>query len=375
MEPTHVFEQHPVPQHISSYQFRLVGDMTIKQFLELAAGAGISLLFYASPLPAFLKWPFIIFFALAGAALAFLPIQDRPLEQWVSAFFRSIYSPTILYWVQPSEPIKFFADEAATLPATQTGSPAGDTVPQAQSPLESFTKNLEEAEQNVLGKISGLFHQSPSAPTASNTPPSSQPSETVAGVITPASPPPTSNEPAPESGIIYETPPSTPSNENKLNVVKEPKKEIVAPREQRIALEKKGFQTPTSTPQNTVAGQATEVSQTLPETQLPPAPVGQPSENAGGVAPPLPPSQPNIIVGQVIDQKGNILDGAILEVKDPLGRPVRALRTNKTGHFMIVTPLGNGKYQLLTEKEGHSFDPIEIEAKGNLIPPITIKAK
>ena len=42
---------------------------------------------------------------------------------------------------------------------------------------------------------------------------------------------------------------------------------------------------------------------------------------------------------------------------------------------MIVTPLGNGKYQLLTEKEGHSFDPIEIEAKGNIIPPMTIKAK
>ena len=31
-------ETHPVPQNISSYEFRLVGDMTLKQFLYLAGG-------------------------------------------------------------------------------------------------------------------------------------------------------------------------------------------------------------------------------------------------------------------------------------------------------------------------------------------------
>jgi len=360
MEPTHVFEQHPVPQHISSYQFRLVGDMTIKQFLELAAGAGIALLFYASPLPAFLKWPFIAFFALAGAALAFLPIQDRPLEQWVGAFFRSIYSPTILYWAQAKGPIKFFADEAATPSAVQPGGPADEVVPQTQSPLESFTKNLEEAEENVLNKISGLFHQNPLAPIAPSTPSSGQPNEI---------------EPEPKPGIIYETP--TSPSENNLNVIKEPKKEIIAPIIQRPATERVGYQTPpaSQTSQSGVSvGQVTEVAQTLSESSSP-APLASPKPAVAGEGGPLPPSQPNIIVGQVIDQKGNILDGAILEIKDPLNRPVRALRTNKTGHFMIATPLGNGKYRLLTEKEGHSFDPIEIEAKGNLIPPITIRAK
>ena len=31
-------QQHPVPQHIASYEFKLIGDMTIKQFAYLAGG-------------------------------------------------------------------------------------------------------------------------------------------------------------------------------------------------------------------------------------------------------------------------------------------------------------------------------------------------
>ena len=31
-------EQHAIPQQISNYEFKLVGDMTLKQFLKAAAG-------------------------------------------------------------------------------------------------------------------------------------------------------------------------------------------------------------------------------------------------------------------------------------------------------------------------------------------------
>ena len=31
-------EQHPIPQQISSYEFKLIGDMTLKQFLKAAIG-------------------------------------------------------------------------------------------------------------------------------------------------------------------------------------------------------------------------------------------------------------------------------------------------------------------------------------------------
>jgi len=51
-------EQHPIPQNITGYQFRLVGDMTLKQFAMLAGGIIVALLFYYSPFPAFFKFPF-----------------------------------------------------------------------------------------------------------------------------------------------------------------------------------------------------------------------------------------------------------------------------------------------------------------------------
>ncbi|MBI3397564.1 hypothetical protein HY045_03750, partial [Candidatus Woesebacteria bacterium] len=35
----------------------------------------------------------------------------------------------------------------------------------------------------------------------------------------------------------------------------------------------------------------------------------------------------------------------------------------------------NGKYEILTDKEGFEFDPINFDASGTIIPPIAIKAR
>jgi hypothetical protein len=88
-------EQHPIPQQITSYEFKLVGDMTLKQFGKAAGGIILALIINASPLVFFIKWPLIFIFATGGLALAFVPYQDRPLETWLLAFIKSIYNPTI----------------------------------------------------------------------------------------------------------------------------------------------------------------------------------------------------------------------------------------------------------------------------------------
>ncbi len=88
-------EQHPIPQQITSYEFKLVGDMTLKQFGKAAGGIIIALIINSSKLVFFVKWPLIFIFAAGGLALAFVPFQDRPLETWLLAFIKSIYSPTI----------------------------------------------------------------------------------------------------------------------------------------------------------------------------------------------------------------------------------------------------------------------------------------
>ncbi len=76
-----------------------------------------------------------------------------------------------------------------------------------------------------------------------------------------------------------------------------------------------------------------------------------------------------------MDSVGKIVEAAIMEIRDASGRPVRAFKTNKLGHFITVTPLAEGKYQIITEKEGLVFDPLSFETIGEIIPPMAIKAK
>ena len=41
-------------------EFKLVGDMTLKQFFQVAGGALVGLLFYSTGLHGLIKWPLIL---------------------------------------------------------------------------------------------------------------------------------------------------------------------------------------------------------------------------------------------------------------------------------------------------------------------------
>lgn len=326
-------EQHPVPQQISAYQFRLVGDMTLKQFLELAAGALIGLLIYATALPAVLKWPLILFFGLSGVALAFLPFQERPLEQWIFAFFRSVYAPTFYFWQKGAALPEYFQPEPATQ-APVAGEQSTVKGPQTTEEqlkeavvLTESAVSLENAEQDFLSKLGHIFSTA-HAPTQQSTP-------SNGAQQTPAS-------------KALATPSQTPT---------------------KIVVEEQPTARPAPAPLPAV--KTTQVGETLTGVASTTPQLVQFSPEA---APPVPPTQPNTIVGQVIDDKGSIVEGAILEIKDAAGRPVRALKTNRAGHFLVVTPLSNGKYEIDTEKEGFIFSPAMFVAEGKIIPPIAIRA-
>ena len=66
-------EQHPVPQNISGFQFRLIGDITLKQFGYLAGGIILGYIALKLPLlPVILRWLFAAFWVLLGFGLAFV---------------------------------------------------------------------------------------------------------------------------------------------------------------------------------------------------------------------------------------------------------------------------------------------------------------
>ncbi len=123
-------EQHPVPQPITSYEFRLVGDMTLKQFAKLTAGMILALIVYGINPPGFIKWFLILLFAGVGAAAAFVPFEGRPIDVWIIAFFKRIYSPTQYSWKQKGGGADLVTGKQLSTPPGPT-----TTLPKPAAPL------------------------------------------------------------------------------------------------------------------------------------------------------------------------------------------------------------------------------------------------
>lgn len=277
-------EQHPVPQPISSYEFRLIGSMTLKQFAKLAANCLVALIFYALPLPGFLKWPVIVFFVILGIGMAFIPFNERPLDVWIIAFFRRVFSPTQYLWrkdlITPSSVDYPLTKPSVPVPVSLPSQVIKPTTVEA-SPVQPPAAQTLKKEEEVLKTFQSLFAAaSPAKPKITLVP----------------------QEPLPKTAPV----------------------------------------------------QAKFTKETLF---------------------PFIPTTPNIISGMVKDKQGRMIEGAILEIKDAQGLAVRALKSNKLGQFRTATPLANGIYEIVTEKEGYAFDTIKIDLKGAVVPLIEINPK
>jgi len=87
-------EQHPIPRQITSFEFKLVGFLTIKQFIYLLVFVGLGFVVYLIfPIPV-LNVFFAIITVSFGAALAFVPVNDRPLDIWIKNLVKRLTSPT-----------------------------------------------------------------------------------------------------------------------------------------------------------------------------------------------------------------------------------------------------------------------------------------
>ncbi len=324
-------EQHPVPQNITGYQFRLVGDMTLKQFGFLAGGGIIAILFYYSPFPPFFKYPFVVLFALAGIALAFFPINDMPLDRWVIAFFKSIYSPTQFHWRKEDRIPEFLQYQPIKAKIVSTPQPVPETDKLSEflgTIVSQESSAMDKLEQNLLQHLTQTIKDTGAViPAITTTPARPAPARPLAETTAPNPKPPIPiNKPIPETAKpIPRGPTAIPTQ---------------------------------ITPQSTEKGPTPAVS----------------AKFATSVPFPHVPETPNSIVGMVFTRDGKIVENAIIEVRDSEGHPVRALKTNKIGQFFIGQPLKNGSYEMEIEKEGMSFDIIKFEARGAIMPPIEIRA-
>lgn len=318
-------EQHPIPQQISSYEFKLVGDMTLKQFLKAGAGIVIAVLINSSGLIFFLKYPLMLIFGGGGLMLAFVPFEDRPLETWIIAFLRSIYSPTIYtYKKSPNkEWLELLGTKSGpgTSKSDQTfeGDEGLDTIAPAKD-RDRIREFIESLPTVMMGNNSGAK----AAP---------KPAAGTQEIV----------EEKQEIGKI-----GVPTGFNKLPASEpeaaEPAREGEW-RDQKTGLDLK--------------------KEKLAATAV---------TTFGEIPMPNKPDIPNMIVGMVTDNSGKIVEDAIVEIQDQNGNPSRVLKTNPLGQFRTTSPLGNGKYLIITEKEPLKFDRVEVVLNNQIVEPVKIKA-
>lgn len=353
-------ENHPIPQDVSGFQFRLIGDITIKQFAYLAAGAILAWLSFVLPISLFIKIPFAILFASLGLSLAFLPIEGRPFDVMLGNFLRALFSPNQFVYQKMGGQLSSVS--YAIEKTKKHGHVPSQAQPSTAKLLDSYLRNATGPKTELDKKEEQFF--------ASVLPTPTQPQQgfhiPIPFLQTHQATQPTP-QPKKEQSAVEETQPPQPQT---APVVQEP---VASP----APTEKPAPQTPPPPPAPAPTIEQPPVQQPQPVVApTNPSPIPQPQQ-AAPVAkgiPPIAPHDPNVIVGIVRDPRGNILPNILVEIKDQDGNPVRAFKTNQLGQFASATPLLNGTYLLIFEdpKGTHKFQDFQLEVNGQLIPPLEI---
>lgn len=157
--------RHPIPQNVTQFQFKLIGDMTIKQFAYLAGNLIAATFFWLLPFPLFIKFPFTFLFAFLGVALAFIPYQGRPLDKWIINFFRAVFSPSQYAFHLPKksplppqpQPVPQPIPQVQPQPIPQpTPQPTPQTVPLPKPVIIKTPAKILPSAPQVSNLISGI---------------------------------------------------------------------------------------------------------------------------------------------------------------------------------------------------------------------------
>jgi len=107
---TGFMEQHPIPRQITTFEFKLIGFLTLHQFLYLIVFLPLGyIVFRLFPIP-YVSMALGILVSIAGVAFAFVPINDRPLDVWIRNMIKRLTSPTQYIFHKENKPLYFLSD-------------------------------------------------------------------------------------------------------------------------------------------------------------------------------------------------------------------------------------------------------------------------
>lgn len=145
--------QFQVPQFIET-EDKLVGPLTLRQFMYVGAAAGLSFLLFFT-MPTWLWFILTVFLAGFAFALAFVKINGQSLVRVIFAAFRFFWQPQTYVW-QPEHP-GFRKDKAAMSEFTRPGFSlenimAGLALKNTWGRLQTGTRKTTEGQGREVAK-------------------------------------------------------------------------------------------------------------------------------------------------------------------------------------------------------------------------------
>jgi hypothetical protein len=382
-------DNHPIPQDITGFEFKLIGNMTLKQFAYVAGGAIIGLAFYASPVFFLIKIVLVLVSIGTGVAFAFVPFEGRPMDLMVKNFIKAVLSPTQYAYQKLNNQN---LDENVLVSVSGIKKQSLSNTPQKQ--FKEFIDSLSGG-KNKLNKKESVYFESlqPTSAPATPTPITPQPILPVAPQILP---PTQVAEPAvvvEESNTELQKTAELLEKELQEAKAKEVEENKTNPEEylkahqkvlelqnnlNDLTFQKQELESKLISLQKKMEMQGKDIyspsvaqPELLRETKFVRS-IPQSMQKSAGM--PIASEFPNVITGIIKDPRGNPLANILVEVKDPQGNAVRAFKTSALGQFASATPLANGEYSIEFEdpKEQNKFDTVAFKATGEVILPIEI---
>lgn len=138
--------QYQVPQFIE-IEDKIFGPLTLKQFIYLAGGGGVCLIFYTL-LPFYLMIPLSIPFIGLSLALAFYRVNDRPFITTIEHAFKYFLGSKLYLWKQrPPDELK------PVVPALHLQEALVSVPALSESKLKDLSWSLNIKDRSNMGVI------------------------------------------------------------------------------------------------------------------------------------------------------------------------------------------------------------------------------
>lgn len=401
-------------------EFKLFGELTIRQFGYVAGGALVAFVCYVSftDIP-IIRWPLVVFFGILGIMLAVFKVNDRPFEVWLANFIFALFTSQRRIWKKSAK-----TPEILRSMSVNSVSKGNSNVSINRAPLSSVYVPTEEVEENIskedkeemdrLNELDKLWGGSTNKVENTKTniqevvqnvpiavPTVTTKDEVIQTFSKPAISIPKDLE-VKKTEDVKEVKQIARIDLDDILPTKVSREDLLGKMDEKSGVDEPIIPDETQLVSNKVASvvedklevkedknekyvdtlksqleEQNKIINSLREKSLESKVITEPKKivleekkleiNEKKTEPindEKPIEKVNYVSGTVKDKSGKGLSNVTLIIKDSKFRPVRATRTNNLGAFNITTSLPNGDYSLEAVRSGMNFDTIDFNLDG-----------